>query len=229
MSVVSASALARFCGHGRVVNKTATKSKRQQAACDKGTLFHSAIELWAKGGRIPDVNDAEVSGWLQTLAMQWEPRPGMEFEIALGLSPLCTYVEVDEPEPHVYVSRDGSPLLTAGRGDVAWTEAGVAKLRDNKTGRYVTESASTNLQLHSLGLAWAAKTKCDAYQVEIYYARDGSIDRSDVIPLDSDEAAARWEDVRQAALLDETPRPGEWCMTTCWPGKLKKCPHRKEQ
>lgn len=124
--MTSASALNLHCGYPRQLNRTVTKSARSQAACDKGTAFHSAVELWAKTGDLAAVCagllDDEVRGWLELLAMTWAPQEGMYLEEAWGLSPDGGHVEVVEPEPHQYQAADGSPLLTAGRADLHWIE-----------------------------------------------------------------------------------------------------------
>jgi hypothetical protein len=245
--MTSASQLQRHCGYPRALAKIKPKSERATAAADKGTLFHSSVELWAKTGDLPSVVagllDDEVRGWLELLAMTWAPGKWMMLENAVGLSPDGGGVVVDEPQPHVYVARDGSPLLTAGRADVVevyWhpgdpsrergygSNAGgdgrrVVRVMDWKTGRYPVASPAENLQLTALALAAAAIYDAQAFVRAIYYARDGYMDADpDPVVLDSDEGAAAWEMVERAAKLDDSARPGEWCQP-CWERRLKRC------
>ncbi|HET7037182.1 MAG TPA: PD-(D/E)XK nuclease family protein [Thermomicrobiaceae bacterium] len=214
------------------MSKIAPKSERQQQALDKGTAFHSAVELWAKtgdlGGVLAGLLDDEVRGWVELLAMTWAPPLGAHFELALGLSPGGGYCPVVEPEPHVYVAAPGvgqgnGRLLTAGRADVVADVFGVAVVRDWKTGRYPVSPPAENLQLTALAIAAASALGCPSFVREIYYVRDGALD-SDPHPvlLDSDEGMAAWEMVEAAAQLDDSPRPGEWC-TPCWERRLRRC------
>jgi len=233
--MTSASALRANCGYPRTLSKLHPPSANSQAAMDKGTLFHSSVELWAKGGAIPDVNDDEVRGWLELLAMTWAPSLGMEFELALGLGVGGGYVPVIEPDPHVYraaagVGQGNGRLLTAGRADVVWRRVViepapmlVAHIRDWKTGKYPAPPVGSNLQLTALALAAASAFGANAFVREIYYARDGFLDADpEPIMLDSPEAAEAWEMVEAAAKLDEAPRPGPWC-EPCWERRMKRC------
>ena len=229
--MVTASALAANCGHPRALSKITPRSANAQAAMAKGNLFHLAVEDWAKAGAIPDVADDEVRGWLELLAMTWAPSASMRFEMALGLSPLGQHVEVDEPEPHVYVPRGGGELLTAGRADcVHVIDVGprIVHVKDWKTGKYAVTPATRNLQLSALALAAADLFGSDGFVREIYYARDGYTDRDhEPVMMDSPEAADAWSMVLLAAQLDDAPRPGPWCQP-CWERRTKRCKHAQE-
>ncbi len=238
---VSASALRRHCGHPRQISREQPKSARVQAAADLGTAFHAAVAKWAETGALPPPDACggdEVRGWLELLAMQWSPPPRAMLEHAMGLSPSGRYVDVveDPPDSHQYVAVDHDaegpyPLLTAGRADVVWRDGGmepgevlrdIATVLDFKTGRYAVEAPATNLQLAALGFAAADMFGSGHMRLGIYYARDGVFEWSDVIELDGDHAAALWADVEDAALLDETPRPGEHC-GPCWERRMGRC------
>jgi hypothetical protein len=104
-------------------------SKRRDDAAAIGTLFHKAIEVWAVTGDASHFEnlDEPVRGWALAMRERWTPPAGIETEVALGLAdlPVPRFVEVRETEPgsHEYVPADGkSPLLTAGRADLVWTE-----------------------------------------------------------------------------------------------------------
>lgn len=241
--VISASALKAHCGYPRALEKLRPKSANAQIACDKGTAFHSAVETWSKTGDLAGVLagllDDEVRGWLELLAMTWAPGQGMDFERALGLSPTGTYVQVKEPEPHVYVPDCplplAVPLLTAGRADVVFRRVVlepspmlVAHVRDWKTGRYPSAPVRENLQLTALAFAAADLFGANAFIREIYYARDGYLDADPgPIMLDSDEGAVAWEMVEAAAKLDDSPRPGPHC-GDCWERRKRTCKHALE-
>jgi hypothetical protein len=244
--MITASALLRNCGHPRALKALApTTAKerdaraRRDAAAEKGTAFHEAIQRWAAPGTvIPEVADDEVRGWIEMLAMSWAPRPGMLFELAVGLRPDGTGVECDEPEPHVYVARDGSPLLTAGRADVvsssmwwllvegrAERELHIVTVRDWKTGKWPVDPPARNLQTTALALAVCSLARADGFRREIYYVRDGFTDGDELpVMVGSPEHAQALEDVRAAAQLDDTPRPGEHC-EVCWEKRANRCAH----
>jgi PD-(D/E)XK nuclease superfamily protein len=232
--VTSASALQRHCGYPRVLSKIAPKTAKQQAALDKGTAFHSAVELWAKTGDLAGVLagllDDEVRGWVELLAMTWEPGHSGHCEVAVGLTVDGQGVACLEPEPHVYVV-DPAPLLggpvprllTAGRIDHLSHNGRVAYVRDYKTGRTAVAPPAENLQLTSLALAAAAFLGLPAFVREIYYARDGYLDADpEPVLLDSDEGMRAWEMVEAAAKLDDSPRPGPHC-EPCWERRLRRC------
>lgn len=256
--IVSASALVRHCGYARKLDRERPKSANAQVACDRGTIFHQAVESWLRTRELPVVADMEIQGWLDLLASQWEPPIDAVTEIAWGLSPLGEHVRVREAEPHVYVAADGSPLLTAGRADVAWrsdtlivadfdfggahdslgrTSQGVGAapagaglerrestlvVVDYKTGKWTTTPAPTNLQVNAAGIALARKYGAGSYQPQIYYARDGYWDVGPLVVFGTPAYDRIFAEVRAAALLDETPRPGDHCRT-CW--SKRACAH----
>lgn len=238
--MTSASALNLNCGYPRLLNRTVAKSARSQAACDLGTMFHAAVEAWKQGGwNAIEVQNDEVRGWLELLATTWTPPPGVRLEEAFGIGRNGRFIFVEEPQPHVYVpsaspSPGGTDLLTAGRADAVWLTHGpghgaVVHVRDWKTGRYPVTPAPHNLQLSALALAAADQFECDGFVREIYYARDGYLDADqEPVMLDSFEAAAAWEMVERAALLDEWPRPGEHC-GPCWERRMKRCTYAQAQ
>lgn len=220
--IVSASALVRNCGYARKLDRERPKSANAQVACDRGTVFHRAVEGWLLTGELPVVADLEIQGWLDLLASQWEPPVNAETEIAWGLSPAGGYVVVAEPAPHVYEGVGGAALLTAGRADLAFERRGVLVVVDWKSGKWPTTPAVDNLQVNAAGIALAGRTGATSYQPGIYYARDGFFDLADEVPLGSPAHERIFAEVRTAALLDETPRPGSHC-TACW--SKRACAH----
>lgn len=219
--MISASALAPNCAYAKVLSAKRPRPPSTVEAADRGTAFHAAVETWIKEGEYPTVDDLEMQGWLDLLASQWTPPEHAEVEVAWGLRPDGTYTDVDEPEPHVYVARDGGELLTAGRADLVFERAGVLHVVDWKTGRWAAAPAVANLQVHAAGLALAAQTGLHGYLPMIYYVRDGYPDFGDVVPLGSPVRAEMLERVREAATLPPEPRPGPWC-ARCW--ERKDCP-----
>lgn len=217
--IVTASALTRHCGYARRLRRERTPSDNSQVAIDRGVAFHAAVEKMLAERAVPTVADAEMQGWLDLLASQWMPMSG-SCEVPWGLSPDGKYVPVREPEPHVYVALDGSPLLTAGRADVIWWEDGV-RIGDWKTGKWPTTPAVDNLQINAAGIALAQRFEERSYRPAIYYARDGHWDWAPWVVFGTPAFDRIWSDVRAAALLDETPRPGQWC-SGCW--ERKGCP-----
>ena len=234
MTVVSASSLVRDCGYQRALRRARKPSPDQQAAMDRGTTFHQAVETWARTRELPVLADLEMQGWLDLLAAEWAPPVDCEYEVAWGLrtdardyGELGAYVEVAEPEPHVYVARDGGPLLTAGRADVAWTSVNCSlAVVDWKTGRWPATPAAHNLQANSAGIALALKRGLRSYTPGVYYARDGYWDWGAQVVLGTPAFEQIWGEIRTAALLDETPRPGEVCRS-CW--ERKGCEHAAEK
>lgn len=221
--IVSASALVRHCGHARLLDRERPKSANAQVACDRGTLFHKAVETWIKTRALPVVEDLEIQGWLDLLASQWQPPVDAETEVAWGLTLLGDYVPVVEREPHVYVARDASapPLLTAGRADVSWRFEHVT-VGDWKTGKYPATPAVDNLQVNAAGIALARRAGAGSYQSRIYYARDGFWDDAPEVVFGTRAYDRIFAEIRTAALLDETPRPGAHC-GACW--SKRACAH----
>jgi hypothetical protein len=219
--MISASALMRNCGHPRVLkNRPPTTQRERDArarrdeAAARGTTFHAAIETWLKEGAPPMLEDAEMQGWLDLLAMQWAPPPGARVEVPWGLTPAGDHAHVDEPEPHVYTSPD--PLITAGRADVSWLGFdGRVYVLDWKTGKWPVTPAASNLQVNAAGIALAREIVAPAYVPGIYYTRDGAWDWGEPVEIGSVAHAEILADVHAAALLDNEPRPGDHCQT-CW-------------
>lgn len=230
----TASSLKR-CGHANYLKKLKPKpGADQQAAMDKGTAFHSAVELWAASGRPPTVEltDDDVRGWVELVATVWAPPPGIVLEEAVGLGPTCDYVPVMEKPigSHVYVS-ERIPLMTAGRVDwYALDGHGILWVCDWKTGIWAPEHPSTNLQVWAGALAIVGKLMSEGHRVDwvrtgIGYPRDGAFDWSDPVMVGGEELVERWEDVCAAAGRDESPVPGENC-AGCW--EKRNCNHAKE-
>lgn len=234
MTLITASDLVRHCRYERVLKRAKPRSANLERAGARGTVFHRGVESWRNTGQLPVVEDLELQGWLDCLATQWRPQPGMELEVALGLSPEGAYVPVQEMPPgsHCYVptlEAGGikTRLLVAGRADAVWWETETTlRICDWKTGAWPPEHPRTNLQLWALAIAAARRAQL-SYDVPfvqpgLYLARSGVFDWADPVRVDSDEWIARFADVEAAALLDERPHPGPWC-GSCW--ERKTCEH----
>lgn len=227
--MITASALRSHCGYARILSKMRTPTPAQQVSIDKGVQFHAAVEQWARSRELPVLPDLEMQGWLDLLACDWEPPVGAEIEVAWGLRSVLdagvppAYVHVDEPEPHVYVARDGRQLLTAGRADVAWVDGEVSlRAADWKTGKWPATPAVDNLQVNAAGIALALKSGLTSYTPGVYYARDGYWDWGPKVVFGTSAFERIWGEIRSAALLDERPRPGEHCVK-CW--ERRGCQH----
>lgn len=225
--IVSASALVRHCGHQRQLNREKPRTENMITSQARGTEFHKAVELWLSGGGLPRSDDLEIQGWLDLLVWEMEPRAGMEVEVAWGLSVEGRYLEVLEPEPHVYVPADPKDkLLTAGRADVVWRHGDSVRAIDWKTGRTAATPATDNLQVHAAGIAMAGRFLAKSYQAVLYYARDGYWDYGPIVDIGGKEHERMMSEIRAAALLDERPRLGEWC-GKCW--SRKECSAYQQQ
>lgn len=226
--IVSASALVRHCGFARKLNRERPRTPEQQAAMDRGTKFHAAVEVDPVGmsrGQVPQVDDMEMQGWIDLLASTDEFRPtvNVETEILWGLGFDGQYVAAVETQPHVYDPAPGQPsLLTAGRADIAWERHGCIYVADWKTGKWPTTPAVDNLQVNAAGTALAARTDSASYIPMIYYARDGFWDVGREVVIGSADWMRIFGEVKNAAMLDETPRPGEHCRG-CW--SKRACAH----
>jgi hypothetical protein len=239
--VISASALKRNCGYPRYLKahepppRTAKEQEafeRRKLAADRGTMFHAAIELWALGGKLPEVHDQEVQGWLDLLATSWAPTPGTLFEVCAGLTAhgvACWAVET-APGSHQYRRADGGEsIATGGRFDVvsAAMEGAhhIVTVRDWKTGKWAVDEAPRNLQVTAGALAFSELVEADGFRREIYYARDGYCDADhDPVLLGTAEADQLLAEVLEAAALDDTPRPGPHC-EGCWEKRMRRCAH----
>lgn len=237
----TASALKRNCGYPRVLGEaepTTARDRasraRRDAAGDKGDAFHHAVDAWAAGADLSEVQrvlpDDEVRGWLELLSVSgWTPRQGMMFEVPAGIRWDGTGVLCTETAPHVYAARDGSDLATAGRADVVHSviEDGhhLVIVRDWKTGKWPVDPPSRNLQTSALAHALCSIAGADGFRRELYYVRDGYLDADDApVLVGSDEFRRSLVDVFEAAALDDAPRPGPHC-EGCWEKRMKRCAH----
>lgn len=230
--LVSASALVRHCGLQRKLNRERPRAPATRVAMDLGSFFHRLVEgrsIDDARAEFPTLGDFEVRQaveWANYLDVTWPRPPGLEHEVALGLTDGGLYVPVEEPMPHVYAPRADLlgkvKLLTAGRADLVWPSADVCHVADLKTGRHHVGEPGRRLQNLALGFAAADRGHFDKMRLGVYYARDGVWEWSDVITRVSAEGEALLNEVREAALLDESPRPGVWC-AGCW--ERRTCEH----
>lgn len=196
----------------------------------RGTAFHAGIERWIRLGEMAQLDDLEVQGWLDAfLADPFNQdsiltSPMVKLEVAWGLGEDGQHLMVEEPEPHIYRSMGGLPLVTAGRADIAWKERFRKVLRsgDYKSGKWAVEPPATNLQANAAGIALARRLGCDAYVPGIWYSRDGYWDWGDEIDVQSEAADEMFEEIRASAALPAAPVPGDHC-ATCWNARLKTC------
>lgn len=221
--MITASGLRRHCAYPVTLSKLVKPDSRSQAAMAKGTAFHKLMEQFLLGdeGAVAMPEDEELASWV-TWARAYASRGYPE--VAVGLSTTGLYVPVDEPEPHVYVARDGTPLLTAGRIDFLRKADGIVVVGDWKTGKYKADPVTRNLQLTALALAAAEMMGADGFVRQLVYVRMKEVDEDEQpIMLDSAEAGRCWEMVREAAMLDPlVPVVGAHCRN-CWDLKKKRC------
>lgn len=217
----SASALKHNCAYPNLLKTTPTPD--QQAAMDRGTAFHAAVERWQQTGAVPEVDDLEMQGWIDLLASQWHPY-GKRLEVAWGIGMDGGHIMVAEPRPHVYEPMaGGAPLLTAGRADAVWIDGdNVLWCADWKTGVWAVEPAATNLQANAAGLALARRWDARAFVPGIYYARDGIFDWGDPVEMGSEAAAEAFAAVKAAAELPPKAIPGDHC-ASCWEKRKNRC------
>ena len=226
--IVSGSALVRHCGHARKLRREKAPTPAQQEAIRDGVLFHAAVEddpIGLSRGSVPHVDNPEIQGWLDLLAAsdQFRPTVNVETEILWGLGFDGQYVQAVETAPHVYEPAPMQPsLLTAGRADIAWERRGCVYVGDWKTGRWPTTPAVDNLQVNAAGMALVGRTGSTSYIPMIYYARDGYWDIGREVIVGTADWMRVFGEVKTAALLDETPRPGPWC-SGCW--ERRACAH----
>ena len=230
--IVSASSLVRHCGYARRLKREKPRTPEMEEAARRGTVFHAAVEVdpvALSRGSVPQVDDAEMQGWLDLLAVsdQFRPNASTEVEVLWGLGFDGQYVEAVETAPHVYEAAPGQPaLLTAGRADIAWERNGCVYLGDWKTGKWPATPAVDNLQVNAAGMALMARTRSLSYVPMIYYARDGYWDLGREVVVGSPDWYRIFGEVKSAALLDETPRPGPHC-TGCW--ERRACAHANKK
>lgn len=210
----TASKLSRFCAHHHLLSDLNPRPTRD-AAAKKGRAFDAALQAWYERGIVPTMpEDDDVTSWLATMVEHgWAWPDGCELQHAWGMSKWGTYVAVEETAPasHVYRALDGEDLLTAGRLDIDWMADDLLVVIDWKSGRSLVPPARVNLQVNAAGIANAQRWKARGYVPGIYYAREGRWDMGDPVEMGSDDWEARFEDIRQAASLDDQPHPGDHC------------------
>lgn len=226
----TASQLKRNCAYPIVLDAKRKVTPEQQAAKDAGTSFHELVRMKLEHGADVSSENPEIQSWLDMFDVYWaeqksarRPDVVVECEVPWGLSPDGRYVEVTEPQPHIYVPvRDGDELLTAGRIDLVIRSPLLVLAIDYKTGKWPSPPADENLQANAAGLALTRKYGTQGYAAGIYSIRDGGpLDRGLPVVVNGAEWERRFEAVREAAQLPLTPIPGEHC-ASCW--NRRDCP-----
>jgi hypothetical protein len=220
----SFSSLNKHCAHAGLLKAIPRKNYARDKAADKGNVFHKATELWVKGENPFDAGlTGETYQWFQRLRDIWSPPAGCMAEVAIGLDALGVAHEVDEPEPHCYVSRSGVELVTAGRLDLRWWEGHGLYVVDIKTGQSYLGDPWDVPQLVAQAVAATALARQDSgvlalssVRLGVYYARLGVFDFA---PARSAESVSKlFPAVAEWGLMDTTPRPGGHCLS-CWEKK----------
>ncbi len=205
-------------------------SKRRDDAAALGSLLHKAVEVWVHTGEAGhfDGLPEPVRGWARLMRERWTPPAGCETEVALGLAdlPLPKHVNVleDPPDSHKYRAIDGrTPVLTAGRADLIWTEDALVRVADIKTGQFYLGDPARLRQVLAQGFAaWERDGKCEGFVPGVYYARTGCFDWAQAPLLEGTTAwREAWRWVLEAARRDTLPVPGGHCLS-CWDRKF--CP-----
>lgn len=177
----------------------------------------------AAGASLADVTDGLTKDELADLAeLRWpgDVPPNAIRERRLGLSPLGRY---QEPGKRGALT-EGTPDAFWLWDDLAPTGARCVGVVDYKTGQLPVEDGPLSLQLVAYGFAAADLLGCDAMKLGIWYARgEGRWDWSEVIPLDSPQAADLWKRVVAAATAEPKAQPGPHC-ESCWQRAI--CPAR---
>lgn len=208
--------ISQHCGLAPVLAANDPRGSGSRARV--GTAYHAV----AAGASVADVTDGLTTAELEELSeLRW---PGgipanATRERRLGLSP---------------TGRATAPgkagNLTEGTPDVYWLlpervdGSNTICVVDYKTGSLPMEDGPMSLQLVAYGFAVADELGAEAMRLGIWYARgEGRWDWSDVIPLDSPEAADLWKRVVAAATAPPTAQVGPWC-EGCWQRDI--CPAR---
>ena len=217
----TASKLSRWCAHHHLLADINPRPTRDKAAA-KGKKFDAALEHWHSTGAVLHTDDDDVNEWLRCMLWHnWAWPDGIELQRAWGLSTFGTHVAVEEkPEgSHIYVPLDGEDMLTAGRADAIWPGGEELIVScDWKSGKTMVAPARANLQVNAAGMAACDRWKARGFVPTIYYARSGVWDVGDPVEKDSPEWRAMLEVIREAALLDDQPHPGDHC-NGCWERK----------
>lgn len=214
----TASGLDRYCGLKLKLSRENEKPARTQRAATLGTEFHSIAAAHLSHQPLPPMSGATVSGWYAKMLERLIPElpQSVTVEMAVGLAKDGSYVEVHEPQPHVYVARNPTQQLSVGgRLDIAWNHYDTAIVVDIKTGGTALGAPDRLPQLQMLGLAYAAYTHATSLVVGIYYARSGTLIWGQKIELPD---TALLEDVIRMAEMSEEPVPGSWC-ASCYSRK----------
>jgi hypothetical protein len=224
MSLISASGLKRHCRHDKVLEKLREKPASVEAAAAEGTRFGKLVQDWLEGREPQEPAEKDDPWhWYTNMRASWPPPPGVQCEVPLGLNHRGEFVEVLEPDPHVYIACTGERLVTAGRADLAWTTSlggSVGFVGDLKRSAWRYGYPGQHPQLMALGLAWAAKTRVQWLFLGLYDARDVTWDWSTPIDV-AEDGPAMLAEVREMAAMDSEPHPGPWC-AGCWERKACK-------
>jgi hypothetical protein len=205
------SALRKDCNYPEIIDLSVVKTPARRKSMDLGSDFHSVVEAWVTGKPF-NALAGEPAAWFRRMQEIWAPPPACRAEVAIGITGEGVAVQVDEPEPHVYVSRSpGVTLITAGRLDLWWEEDGLDVVCDVKTGRLYLGDPWTIPQLVAQAYAVAASPDGPSQiKLGVYYARHGLFDFP--LPRTRAEVLEMFPQVRAWALAASDPRPGAHCI-----------------
>jgi len=215
----TASQLTRDCGYVTKLSQLRPRSAYVQSTADEGTRFGKLVQEWLEG-REPEAPSAldEPWSWFEYMRQVWTAPPGIQCEVPLGLSWDGNFVEVTEPNPHIYIPAMGSDpsiLATAGRADItapirAMTVEGLVDavlVADLKRSAWKYSPPDRHPQLMALGCAFASKIGVEYMVLGLYGAKDGTWEQSDPVRVDDLLPAV----LEMCALPENEPRPGPWC------------------
>lgn len=212
----SALPIAQFCAKAPTLSNGAGRSAAQSSA------FHARCagdpkwrDMWA---RLTDEEQRELSDWLMPAPVRVG---GLELryedankEIPLGLT-----------EHGAFTPKGAPNAMTEGTADLYWVHGSTVYLADLKRSEYTTADGPRSLQIIGYALAACALHEhdgVDSYATGVWSLTDGTWEWSDLVMLDSEQAARDWERVRAAALhLEGDFSMGPHCRG-CW--QRTKCP-----
>lgn len=213
------SALREHCNYPEIIDMSFPMTIARRKSCGDGTDFHSLVEAWVKGKPFGPPSSKDVQDWFRTMQTIWSPPVDCTCEVAIGITEDERAVEVDEPEPHVYVPRrEGDTLLTAGRLDLLWREdqGSTGVVCDIKTGRTYLGDPWSIPQLVAQAVAVALRSRGSEMtdiKLGVYYARPAIFEFPPMRPIE--EVIDMLPMVRRWATAENNPRPGAHCLA-CW-------------
>lgn len=200
--------VARFCARSPALNLGAGRA----AALSSVWHARAAGKDWQDAyNRLTEEEREDIDSWQLPRSCKLQPESGsapfiLRYEDAVkeeecGLDEYCGYAR-----------KEDESCITAGTCDFYWLIDGVLFVADLKKSVYTEPDGPNSLQVKCYALALAAKYPVRGYVTGIWAAEEGAWMWGEYTPIDSEQCAQDWAEVKAAALnIDGDYNVGPHC------------------